>query len=284
MRRLIILVTVLLVSAGAQAEVRSDWTESCSERNFRFDDQRSYVEEQTIEAGNLPLLKASVSNAPVSVRGGSGSGYTIRVCKAAARVEDLAAIQVSVVGGELRTTGPEGRGRWSVSYRIEAPMRANMEIETKNGPISFRDVDGRIVARAKNGPLSLKNVTGDVDVNASNGPISIAGGSGVFRMETSNGPLSIRLAGSSWQGTLDATTKNGPVTLRIPEGYASGVVVEASGAGPMSCRAAGCERYETQLRREHGRWSEEPRRVELGSGATAVRIATVNGPVTIREE
>ena len=141
------------------------------------------------------------------------------------------------------------------------------------------------MARTKNGPLSLRNLSGNIDATTNNGPISIDGGSGTMKAQATNGPLSVSLDGTSWNGELDASTKNGPVTLKLPRGYSSGVVIETSGRGPVSCRAEGCARFEA-LRSDddHRRWNDEPRRIELGSGPTHVRLSTVNGPVTVRDE
>jgi Putative adhesin len=283
MKRLGIALTLLLAT-GASAHGRNFTIDgdNCSSRNIRFDDEPAVVEKQVIQAGNLRSLKAAVDHAPLSVRGGNSSGYTITVCKAAAVASDLAAIRVSVEGGELKTVGPK-TGDWTVHYLIEVPRGADLDLEASNGPISVRDVDGRVVAKASNGPIALHNLSGDVDVTTTNGPISIHGGSGDMKVRASNGPLSVDLDGNAWTGgTLDATTKNGPLSLKLPRNYASGVTVESNGRGPISCRAAGCERARRNAHED--RWDDEPRTIELGSGATAVRLSTVNGPITIKDE
>ena len=117
-----------------------------------------------------------------------------------------------------------------------------------------------------------------VDAETSNGPISISGGSGTLKARAANGPLTVNLDGGSWNGTLDASTKNGPLSVKLPKGYASGVVVESNGRGPIACKADGCDRG----------WRSsddgEPRRLELGTGPVNVRLSTVNGPVTVKDE
>jgi hypothetical protein len=271
---------VLLIAASAHAYDTND----CSRSNHDFDGQQGYVAQQVIEAGNQRSLKVSTSNAPVSVRGGSQSGYTITVCKAAALAADLDAIRVTLEGGELKATGPED-GKWNVSYRILAPRGADMELETKNGPVSVRDYEGSLIARAANGPLSLNNVSGKVDVTTANGPVKLSGGSGTMKLQASNGPVTVHLSGTRWEGGgLEASTSNGPLTLKLPRGYNSGVVATAEGRGPISCRAAGCERFAEALSHTRDRRDGQPRRIELGFGTPVVRLATQNGPLTIREE
>ena len=285
MRRLLIAFALTLTAGAALA---GDHTfnnigdaDECDGRHFRFSNRRAYVAEETIEAGNLASLKVSTENSPVKVVGGNRGGYTILVCKAAELAEDLDKIHVTISGGELRSDGPSGND-WIVAYRILAPDHANLDIETRNGPICFRDVKGTVNASVSNGPVSLEDVDGQVDVTAKNGPISIQGGSGNIKVRANNGPLSVRLDGNSFNGTLDATTHNGPLSVKLPRGFNTGVIVETSGRGPISCHAEGCGKA-----RSNSDWwddNDRPRRIELGSGPENIHISTVNGPVTIRED
>ena len=266
------------VHAGERFAIHGD---DCTSRNFNWDDRPVFVEKETLDGSALRALKASVEHAPMSVVGGSSAGYSVEVCKAATSQEDLDAIRVSLAGGELQTSGPDGR-RWTATYRIRAPHGADLDLSASNGPVSIKDVDGTVVVRSANGPLSLRNVSGSIDATTTNGPISMSGGSGDVKVHASNGPLSIDLEGAAWQGgSLEAATKNGPLTVTVPRSYGSGVTIEARGRGPISCRADGCERF-----RRANAWDddEQPRTIELGSGPTVVRLSTVNGPVTVRDE
>lgn len=279
MRRLAIAITLVFAATAAFAHGNYDGlssAERCSSRDIRFDDDETFVKKEVINAGNLASFKATVENAPIDVSGDSPSGYTITVCKAAKSLADLDRIRVSVDDGELRTSGPGDRQHWMVMVHVSAPRGANVELETENGPISVRDLDGKVSAHAQNGPLALANLSGTVDAATTNGPISIDGGSGTMRVKAQNGPLSVDLDGSSWRGSLDASTSNGPLTVRVLRDYASGVVVEARGHGPISCRAEGCERARAS-------YDDEPRTFEFGRGPANVHLSTVNGPLTIKE-
>jgi hypothetical protein len=241
------------------------------------------VAKETIDGRGLNSIKANVAQAPVTVIGDSSRGYSVDVCKAATTAADLAAIQVTLQGDELHATGPDDR-KWAVMYRIHVPRNADVDVETRNGPLALRDVNGTVVARSSNGPLSLSNVSGRIDASTINGPISVVGGSGTVKVTASNGPLSVNLDGNSWQGgSLDASTKNGPLTVKIPRGYNSGVIVESSGRGPFACRAEGCRNDDDD---DDNGWNDgrRPRRVELGNGRADVRVSTVNGPVTIKDD
>lgn len=287
MRRLTLALVLTLTALGVSAhENFSIHGDDCTANNFRWDDSPTYVAKETLDGRGLRSIKAKVAQSPISVIGDSNGGYSIDICKAAANRADLDVIRVSLDGDELRATGPDN-SRWTVLYKIHVPRGADVQVEAKNGPISFRDVDGTIVARTQNGPLSLKNVSGNVDAAAKNGPISIVGGSGNMKVEARNGPLSVQLDGNAWIGTLDASTQNGPLSVNVPRGYNSGVVVESDGRSPVSCRAEGCEQWNrTRADDDDGRWyrDDRPRRIELGNGPADVRLSTVNGPVTIKDE
>lgn len=286
MKRLAIALA-LTVSATASAHDFSINGDRCTSSNFRWDGENAHVEKQVIEAGSLRSLRAAVRHAPIAVTGGSSNGYVIEVCKAAADPADLRAIRVTLDGNELRADGPDG-SRWMVSYQIRMPNGGSIDVQADNGPISIKDVNGTVVARASNGPLALSNTSGSVEATTTNGPISVRGGSGDVKLRATNGPLAVTLEGDSWRnGSLEASTQNGPLSLRLPRNYSSGVVVESNGRGPVSCRAEGCEQF--RARRDDddfgGHYRDhEPRRIELGSGAEAVRLSTVNGPITIKDE
>ena len=294
MRRLVIALGLVLMATGAFAGHGShsrSYTnigdgEDCTDRNFRFNGRRAFVEEQVIEAGNLRSLKVTTERSPVTIFGGKSGGYTIVACKAAENAEDLDDIRVTVEGGEIRMTGPENDDDWAVALRVRAPNGGNIDVDAHNGPVAIHHIEATITARLSNGPLSLHSVGGNIDVSTSNGPISIHDGSGTMKVKATNGPLSVKLDGSRFDGTLEATTKNGPLSVNIPSGYGSGVVVEALGRGPISCRAAGCAQWRaSRANDDYTDWQDDrPTKIELGSGAPAIRLSTVNGPVTIRED
>jgi len=291
MRRLLIALALVLLATGAFAG-NHNWTsidddaDGCNARNWRFNGNRAFVQQETIEGGRLRSLKVSTKSSPVKFTGGNGAGYTVTVCKAAEVAADLDDIRVTLDGGELRATGPANND-WSVSYHVRTPNGAEIDVDAHNGPVAFRDVQGHVTARLANGPLALDDVSGDFDVSTTNGPISIHGGSGTLKVRATNGPLSVDLDGARFDGTLDATTQNGPLSVEVPDDYGSGVVVEALGRGPISCRAEGCAAWRAAARAyddddDDDSYDRRPRKIELGRGATAVRISTVNGPVTIK--
>jgi hypothetical protein len=250
----------------------------CSALRVTIDDRPAVRAEEVVPLGGLRSLNLRApENGGIYVQGSSSGGYEVKACKAAAFEEDLSQIRVRVSGNEVTADGPDSSGRWVVYFLVRAPRGASLDLRSHNGPIALLGVNGTVTANALNGPISLKESSGTLNIETQNGPISIDGGSGSAKLNAQNGPITVKLRGSYWDGNLDARTENGPLSLRIPSAFRSGVVVESEGHGPVSCRAEACR----QARRT---WDDEDnRRIELGSGPTVVRLTTVNGPVSVRE-
>ena len=271
--------------------------DDCSQVRVTFDHDAAARAEQTLDVASArgALRMRAPVHSGIFVQGSDRRDFSVTACKAAALSQDLARISVSFENGELALRGPEN-GDWLVYVIVRAPRAANLDLEvengpvsvrgisgavtarTENGPLSFRDSSGTIKAHAKNGPISLKECTGTVEAQAVNGPVSVTGSGGDVNVSTQNGPISVNLSGSLWDGRLEAHASNGPLSLSLPERYGSGVLVESSGRSPFQCRARACEGARKN-------WDEDSRRVEFGDSASpAVRLSTVNGPVSIRSD
>jgi hypothetical protein len=271
--------------------------DDCSQVRVTFDHDAAARAEQTLDVASArgALRMRAPVHSGIFVQGSDRRDFSVTACKAAALSQDLARISVSFENGELALRGPEN-GDWLVYVIVRAPRAANLDLEvengpvsvrgisgavtarTENGPLSFRDSSGTIKAHAKNGPISLKECTGTVEAQAVNGPVSVTGSGGDVNVSTQNGPISVNLSGSLWDGRLEAHASNGPLSLCLPERYGSGVLVESSGRSPFQCRARACEGARKN-------WDEDSRRVEFGDSASpAVRLSTVNGPVSIRSD
>jgi hypothetical protein len=217
-------------------------------------------------------------NGGVRIEPGTGSTYAITACitaggdtaEEAQRIAD--AVTLSVAGNRVRAAGPETGRRWNVQLIVEAPRGAQIDVETQNGPIGIRGVDGSITARAANGPIGLTDLTASVRAVAVNGPISIRGGRGNMDVETQNGPISVEFQGTRWEGELNGRAKNGPLSIRMPEGFDGSLEVTSDRRSPWNCRIEACAGAATQ---------DDVRTLRLGSGTPSVRLSTQNGPVTV---
>jgi DUF4097 and DUF4098 domain-containing protein YvlB len=255
----------------------------CSDLRIRFDERDAVVrsEERTLTKAEAPTLEIRPhANGGVQIVGWEKDTYSVTACKAASGADAeriLSQISMSVEKGKISTKGPGDDDDWTVYLLIRAPKSAVLDLETKNGPISLYDVDGKLTARAHNGPISLKNFSGEADITAVNGPISVEGSNGNVRVHTENGPISVALTGKTWSGVgLTADAKNGPLTLMVPRDYQSSFVVESRNYSPVSCKASICDNARKT-------WDDENRRIEFGSSPAMIRLSTVNGPVSVRD-
>jgi DUF4097 and DUF4098 domain-containing protein YvlB len=255
----------------------------CSDLRIRFDERDAVVrsEEHTLTKAEAPILEIRPhTNGGVQIVGWEKDTYSVTACKAASGADAeriLSQITVSIDKGRISTKGPGDDDDWTVYLLIRAPKSAVLDLETKNGPISLHDVDGKLTARAHNGPISLKNFSGEADITAVNGPISLEGSNGNVRVRTENGPISVALTGKTWSGTgLTADAKNGPLTLMVPRDYQSSFVVESRNYSPVSCKASICDNARKT-------WDDENRRIEFGNAPAMIRLSTVNGPVSVRD-
>jgi DUF4097 and DUF4098 domain-containing protein YvlB len=240
----------------------------CSDRWYGGDDdsgRHCEVRETRLRATGSALVVDGRENGGVSVRGWDGDSILVRAIVQTHTRDgsdaDAAAIarNVSVrTSGTIRADGPETRrgASWAVSYEIYVPRRSDITVDTHNGPITVRDVSGRMRLSAVNGPLTLDAVGGEV------------------KGRTQNGPLRVSLTGSRWDGAgLDAETSNGPVSIVIPENY-SAHLVTGTVNGPMRIN------FPMTLQGRIGRRLE----TDLGSGGPTVRAVTTNGPLTVSQK
>jgi hypothetical protein len=261
------------VSVRTGHEVRT-----CEDIEVTFDDRPAITAVEHLTAPGAQKLTVHANpNGGVYVVGGSRTDFAISACKAAAPgsaggASRLEQVHASLSGATLTAKGPESDG-WVVYFIVDAPNRADVDLDATNGPIQVAHVAGATTARAQNGPIKLLDVSGRVSARTENGPIAFEGGSGTIELTAQNGPVDVRLAGSSWaDGTLTATAQNGPVKLQAPRGFASGVRVRSSPHSPWKCQ--GCDAGRRT-------WDDSSRSVEFGTGPVAVTLSTVNGPVAV---
>lgn len=255
---------VAVVPLAGQTTDDQEWVERC-ERDWG-DRDREKVCEVRVERVS--------ARASLTVDGGRNGGAQVigwdrdeieihaRIQTQAPEMEDARGlaerVSIRTDGGRIEADGPETgrRESWHVSFVVYVPRSIDLDLRAHNGPVSAREVRGRLVLETHNGPVSLHEVAGDV------------------RAETHNGPVRVSLSGSSWDGRgLTATTRNGPVTLEIPERY-NAELETGTVNGPMNIDFP----LQVTVQGRVGRTLH----TTLGDGGPLVQVTTRNGPLTLR--
>ena len=134
------------------------------------------------------------------------------------------------------------------------PHQSNLSLDTYNGGLSIRDVEGDMSFDVLNGGVSLVHVSGNVEGH------------------TTNGGLSVKLEGDSWKGEgLDVNTTNGGVTLKIPENYSAQLETGTVNGRlnfdfPVTVKGKLDRKISTTL----------------GDGGKTIRVMTTNGAVSVK--
>jgi len=269
-------------SCGTCVTPIADDVASCDDLQVILNDREAVRAEETVPVSAARSLTVRAPDAGgIYVHRTDAPRFSVKACKAGEVGASLSEIRVNVDGDRVSASGPS-TGNWVVYFIVDMPRGAKADFGTTNGPIEIRGVDATINAHAENGPVSARDTIGSIRLTAVNGPVAFTGSSGDVVLRTDNGPIAVNLTDYLWShGTLDARSDNGPLALHLPRAYHSGVTVDTDGHSPVTCHAQGCrEHAKFASDDDGGRW---PNHIELGSGATAVTLATNNGPVSINE-
>lgn len=260
---MMLLALMLGPSAAAAQRSDDDWLRECDQRG---NDRLVNVCDVRIERLPAPGTAIRVdpgNNGGVSVEGWGGSDIEVHTrihaqAETEAEAREISGAVRMVANGEIRADGParDRYAQWNVSFVVYVPASSDLDISTRNGPLSVHGVSGRMRLEAANGLLSLHETGGDV------------------RARTRNGPISIVLSGDRWQGAgLDAETRNGPLSVTVPEGY-NAQLETGTRNGPFTSDIPLTVTLQGRL--------GSPIQTTLGNGGAPIRLITRNGPLHIR--
>jgi DUF4097 and DUF4098 domain-containing protein YvlB len=199
-------------------------------------------------------------NGSVQVDGWERDQVEVRAIKTAERDrEDLDRVKIEVEThpGEVavRTRYPQGTGvDVTVDYRVRVPSRVLLaRIETVNGSVVIRGVDGS---------GRLRSVNGNVEVLDS---------AGRFSARTTNGNLRLELRRLADGAPMALETVNGSVVLALPSDAQAALDVRSMNGDFRSDLPVAAQ----------GAFSTRAFRGRLGSGGSEISIRTVNGGIRV---
>jgi len=249
---------------GATPAARQSAADECRNEENRGDDRRTFCEvrEYTVPAAGATLSVNAAPNGGIRVDGGDRGDILVRAkVVATGRTEEearalAARVQITATADRVTADGPDRTGRnegWTVSYRIAAPVRTPLALNSTNGGITIDNVHSRVEFKTVNGGVTLTRMGGDVEGR------------------TSNGGVNITLDGSTWDGRgLDVQTSNGGVNLAIPVSYSAHL---DTGTNNGSLRIDFPMTFQGTIGRTFA--------TDIGSGGPDIRVRTSNGGVRI---
>ena len=256
---------------AAQPTTHAVASGDCDGRHHSNDRERA-CETREFVLDARPLRVDAAPNGGVSV-----SAWDRDEIRVVARVETWARTQQEAdallrqveiqTAGSVRARLPEPRDdAWaSVSYEIQVPRDADLDLRTVNGGIDVREVMGTVRFHAVNGGVQLNEVGGDV--------------SG----ETANGGIAVRLARGPWRGAgLDVTTTNGGIEVDVPPDVSAEVDARTA-MGPVHIDGLPLEDVKCENRASSYVPCMGGHAVgTLGRGGAPIRLATRNGGISLR--
>lgn len=264
----------------------NDRAMSCADLRASSDGVVAQAVDRFTLAGSSLQIDGGTRGA-VRVTAADRGDYAVEACRiavaddqgAAQRLVDATSVVQSA--GHIETRGPtssDGQEQWQVYLLVQAPRNASVDVNTVNGPVSVRGVNGVVKAKAVNGPVSIADCAGTVDAETTNGPVSFSGNGGDVKLSAVNGPLTVKIAGDIWNGSrLEASTVNGPVHLSTPDTFRSGVRLDTNGGAPFTCKADMCRNAVTDAASEH-------HTLQMNGTAGTVHLSSGNGPVSVTAE
>ena len=264
---LLLALFVVLPAPAQKVSILQDDSWCSESRDYnRNREQHCEVREISLSPDRGVIRVDASQNGGVHVEGWDRDEILIRAkVKATARTLSKAQDMVEDVTIDTRGTiesdyPGKNSNRWknnewvSVSYRIYAPVRSDIDVEAFNGGVSLENLNGDISFEALNGGASLVDLAGDV------------------RGHTTNGGLHIKLAGDSWEGDrMDVSTTNGGVEMYMDEDYSARLEVGTTNGNlhfdfPVLVKGNLSKKLSTTL----------------GDGGNMVRAITTNGGVRVK--
>lgn len=151
-----------------------------------------------------------------------------------------------------------GTIRAAVRLKLMVPAHANLDkINTVNGAVTLKGLQGPVETHTVNGAISAHDLGDNATLKTVNGGIRAS-----FTTITSGQVLS-------------AETVNGGITVTLPKN--AGIAVKASVVnGHIDC--------DFPLKLEGGRVSKRHLDATIGDGGASLRIATVNGGISLKSD
>lgn len=161
----------------------------------------------------------------------------------------------------------------SVSLDVELPGRVSLAVETHNGGVDIKDIQGEVESTSHNGSITARSVAGNIELLTHNGKVVCREFVGDARLTTHNGGVILSYLDSAPPVCeVVVETYNGSIEFTAPPGFSA---------------KADIETYNGSINTDIpitivGELSKNRRKGTIGSGEGALRLSTHNGSIRMR--
>lgn len=177
----------------------------------------------TVESSNGSVVVQSADSTTMSIVPGDTANVTVKATlRSRADTLEKAQERVNAIVVEMVQTGDNLLLRYNsadqsldvrkysgVSFEVTVPAQADVEVDTSNGAITIRGIEGQFNLDTSNGAIDMDDLVGVVHADTSNGRIDVDGFRGTLDLETSNGAIDVE----DVEASIDARTSNGRINF-----------------------------------------------------------------------
>jgi DUF4097 and DUF4098 domain-containing protein YvlB len=256
--------------------------------------------EKTFTVGTQPALTVSTDDGNVSIEPWDKKSIAVRVTTASWRIGSDVKIEERQVGDHVEVR-VHRTPRWGIDINfggsalkveVSVPRRTDLNVETGDGNIGVRAVEGRIGLHTGDGRIDADRLRGELSLSSGDGSISASDLDGTLRVHTGDGRVSIggrfdAVDLSSGDGSVSVEarhgsrigdgwsvkTGDGSVDLRIPSDLDATLDANTGDGGirlDLPVRVA-------------GDLSHHAIRGQLNRGGPVLRVRTGDGSIRIGE-
>ena len=175
----------------------------------------------TVESSNGYVIVQSADSTAMGIQPGDTSSVTVKaILRSRASTMEEAQERVNAIVVNMIQEGNDLLLRYNsadqsldvrkysgVSFEVTVPKQAAVRVDTSNGAITIRGIEGQFNLDTSNGAIDLIDLSGVVAADTSNGAIDVHGFAGALNLETSNGAIDIEDA----EAAVNARTSNGRI-------------------------------------------------------------------------
>jgi DUF4097 and DUF4098 domain-containing protein YvlB len=229
------------------------------------------TEEMTFEVNPGARISLENINGDIDITAGSAGVVKVVARKKAGTREYLDELEIvtdaTVDYVRIETRHPKREGGWfnwgsdgsgSVAYELSVPADVELDsIETVNGDVRIRAVDGTVKASTVNGGLDVENLSADVS------------------LETVNGKITAAFDALGEGQRVNAEAVNGRIVILLPADAGARVTAETVN-GSIDADDFGLEPEKGFVGRDLNG--------DIGDGGARLSLDTVNGSITISKK